>query len=259
MSHTGKIAVVTGAGSGIGRAVALDLAASGATVIAADRDLDGAKATAQLATELVTELATTRSGAVTVEPQFLDVTDPTAVTALADDVVARLGAPSVLVNAAGWDRTAPFLDGDEDFWHTLVEINYLGQVRMTKSLLGPMIERGEGGRIVNLASDAGRVGSSGETVYAGTKGGVIAFTKSVAREVARHGITVNCVCPGPTDTPLFAAQPERIRAALLRAIPLRRLASPQEVAAAVGYFASERAGYVTGQVLSVSGGLTMAG
>jgi 2-hydroxycyclohexanecarboxyl-CoA dehydrogenase len=149
------------------------------------------------------------------------------------------------------------VDGDEEFWRTLVEINYLGQVRMTRALLEPMLEGG--GRVVNLASDAGRVGSSGETVYAGTKGGVIAFTKSLAREVARHGVTVNCVCPGPTDTPLFAAQPERIREALVRAIPLRRLAAPAEVADAVLFFASDRAAFVTGQVLSVSGGLTMAG
>ncbi|MFC4945893.1 SDR family NAD(P)-dependent oxidoreductase [Pseudonocardia sp. GCM10023141] len=244
MDFTGKLAVVTGVASGIGRAVALELAAAGATVIAADRDLDGAKRTAELAT-----------GAI--EPHFLDVTDPAAVLALREDVVARHGAPNVLVNAAGWDRIAPFLDGDEEFWHALVEINYLGQVRMTKAMLEPMLA--DGGRIVNLASDAGRVGSSGESVYAGAKGGVIAFTKSVAREVARHGITVNCVCPGPTDTPLFAAQPEKIRLALVKAIPLRRLATPEEVAAAVTFFASDRAAFVTGQVLSVSGGLTMAG
>jgi 2-hydroxycyclohexanecarboxyl-CoA dehydrogenase len=122
-----------------------------------------------------------------------------------------------------------------------------------------MVEAGRGGRIVNVASDAGRVGSSGETVYAGAKGGVVAFTKSLARETARHGITANTVCPGPTDTPLFRAQPERLREALVKAVPMRRLGRPEDVAHAVCFFSSERAGYITGQVLSVSGGLTMAG
>jgi 2-hydroxycyclohexanecarboxyl-CoA dehydrogenase len=121
-----------------------------------------------------------------------------------------------------------------------------------------MIER-NGGRIVNIASDAGRVGSLGETVYAGAKGGLIAFTKSLARETARYGITVNCVCPGPTDTPLMAAVPEPVAEALKKAIPMRRFGKPEEVAEAVLYFAGERAAYTTGQVLSVSGGLTMAG
>jgi 2-hydroxycyclohexanecarboxyl-CoA dehydrogenase len=122
-----------------------------------------------------------------------------------------------------------------------------------------MIDAAQGGRIVNIASDAGRVGSSGEAVYAGAKGGVIAFTKSLARETARHGITANAVCPGPTDTPLFRAQPERLQEALARAIPMRRIGLPEDVANAVAFFASQETEYVTGQVLSVSGGLTMAG
>jgi 2-hydroxycyclohexanecarboxyl-CoA dehydrogenase len=130
---------------------------------------------------------------------------------------------------------------------------------VSHAFLAPMIDRGRGGRIVNVASDAGRVGSSGETVYAGAKGGVIAFTKSVAREVARHGITANVICPGPTDTPLFRAQPERLQEALVRAVPMRRLGQPEDVACAIAFFASPGAAYVTGQVLSVSGGLTMAG
>jgi 2-hydroxycyclohexanecarboxyl-CoA dehydrogenase len=134
----------------------------------------------------------------------------------------------------------------------------MGVVAVTHAFLPAMIERG-GGRIVNVASDAGRVGSSGEAVYAGAKGGVIAFTKSVAREAARHGITANAVCPGPTDTPLFRAQAERLREAPVRAVPMRRAAQPEEVAHAIAFFASEAAGYITGQVLSVSGGLTMAG
>jgi 2-hydroxycyclohexanecarboxyl-CoA dehydrogenase len=141
----------------------------------------------------------------------------------------------------------------------VVAINLLGVIAITHAFLAPMVERGRGGRIVNVASDAGRVGSSGETVYAGAKGGVIAFTKSVAREVARHGITANVVCPGPTNTPLFRAQSERLQEALVRAVPMRRLGQPEDVAAAIAYFASPGAAYVTGQVLSVNGGLTMAG
>jgi NAD(P)-dependent dehydrogenase (short-subunit alcohol dehydrogenase family) len=141
----------------------------------------------------------------------------------------------------------------------VVAVNYLGVVRVTHALLPAMIAAGAGGRIVSVASDAGRVGSSGETVYAGAKGGVIAFTKSIAREVAKHRITANAVCPGPTDTPLFARQGEALKEALVRAIPMRRLARPEEIASAISFFAAEESGFVTGQVLSVSGGLTMHG
>jgi 2-hydroxycyclohexanecarboxyl-CoA dehydrogenase len=238
MDFTSRTAVVTGAASGIGQAVALGLAGRGAAVIAADRDLDGAKRTAS------------RSDAV--RAQFADVTDDASVRTLCRESLSQLGHVDIVVNAAGWDRAAPFLDTDEAFWRDVVDINYLGQVRMAHAFLPPMIEAG-GGKVVNLSSDAGRVGSSGETVYAGAKGGVIAFTKSLAREMA------NCVCPGPTDTPLFAAQPERVRQALEHAIPFRRIATPEEVADAVLFFASDMARFITGQVLSVSGGLTMAG
>jgi 2-hydroxycyclohexanecarboxyl-CoA dehydrogenase len=131
-------------------------------------------------------------------------------------------------------------------------------MRLVKALLPKMMERGSG-RIVNIASDAGRVGSMGETVYSGTKGGLIAFTKSLAREVARYNINVNCVCPGPTDTPLMAAVPDKVKEALIKAIPFRRLGAPQDIANAVVFFAGDGASYITGQVLSVSGGLTMVG
>jgi 2-hydroxycyclohexanecarboxyl-CoA dehydrogenase len=245
MDFASRTAVVTGAASGIGQAIALGLAARGAAVIAADRDLDGAKRTA--------------SRSDTVTAQFADVTDDASVRTLCRESLSQLGHVDIVVNAAGWDRIAPFLDTDEAFWRDVVDINYLGQVRIAHAFLPPMIEAGAGGKIVNLSSDAGRVGSSGETVYAGAKGGVIAFTKSLAREMARHQINVNCVCPGPTDTPLFAAQPERVRQALERAIPFKRLATPEEVADAVLFFASDMARFITGQVLSVSGGLTMAG
>jgi len=240
-----SIAVVTGAGSGIGRAIALGLARTGATVAAADRDLDAAKATAAQSAERITAYP-------------VDVADHHAVTALRDSVVAELGVPTVLVNSAGWDRTAPFLDATAEFARAVVDINYLGPVHLCHAFLPGMVEAG-GGKVVNIASDAGRVGSAGETIYAGAKGGVIALTKSLAREMARHQINVNCVCPGPTDTPLFNAQAEKLREALIRAIPFRRLAQPDEIADAVLFFASDAASFVTGQVLSVSGGLTMAG
>ncbi len=165
----------------------------------------------------------------------------------------------MIVNCAGWDETHRFTDTSRPFWERVLAINLLGVVAVTHAFLAAMIDRGGGGRIVNVASDAGRVGSSGEAVYAGAKGGVIAFTKSLARETARHGITANAVCPGPTDTPLFRAQPERLQQALEKAVPMGRLGTAEDVAGAIAFFASADAGFVTGQVLSVSGGLTMAG
>jgi 2-hydroxycyclohexanecarboxyl-CoA dehydrogenase len=181
------------------------------------------------------------------------------VDALREHTHAQVGVPNVLVNAAGWDRTDQFLNATPEFAQKVVAINYLGPVNICSAFLPGIIEAGNGGRVINLASDAGRVGSSGESIYAGAKGGVIALTKSLAREMARHGINVNCVCPGPTDTPLFQSQDEKLKAALIKAIPFRRLARPDEVAAPVLFFASDSASFITGQVISVSGGLTMAG
>ena len=238
-----NLALVTGAGSGIGKAIALGFAARGDRVIAADLDLAAAEATAKEHPQLITALP-------------VDVADRAQVDALRDRAP---GVPNVVVNAAGWDRTDQFLNATTEFAEKVVAINYLGPVHVCSAFLPGMIDAGGGGRIVNLASDAGRVGSAGETIYAGAKGGVIALTKSLAREMARYQITVNCVCPGPTDTPLFAAQPEKLREALVKAIPFRRLARPEEVAAAVLFFASDAASFITGQVISVSGGLTMAG
>lgn len=240
------IALVTGAGSGIGRAIALGLAETGARVVAADLDLAAAETTAAEA-----------PGSITAHR--VDVADPGEVEALRDAVCGGVGTPGVLVNAAGWDITGPFLDIDTDFARKVVDINYLGPVSMCRAFLPPMIEAGGGGKVVNIASDAGRVGSSGESVYAGAKGGVIGLSKSLAREMARHQINVNCVCPGPTDTPLFRSLPPKLQDALIKAIPFRRPARPEEVAAAVLFFASDAASFITGQVLSVSGGLTMAG
>lgn len=248
MEFANKIAVVTGAASGIGRATAQALAREGAHVIVADIDPAGGEATAS---------AIRQQGQwATFMP--VDMTDPASITAFAAAAQAQFGTVDVLVNGAGWGRTAPFVDGTPEFWNKLVALNFVGPMLLTKALLPAMIERASG-RIVNIASDAGRVGSLGETVYAGAKGGLIAFTKSLARETARYQINVNCVCPGPTDTPLMAAVPDKVKEALIKAIPLRRLGKPEEVAEAVLFFASDRAAYVTGQVLSVSGGLTMAG
>lgn len=244
MSST--IALVTGAGSGIGKAIALAFAAQGDRVVAADLDLASAEATAKEYPELITALP-------------VDVADRARVDELRDAVHAQVGVPNVLVNAAGWDRTDQFLNATTEFAEKVVAINYLGPVHMCSAFLHGIVEAGDGGRVINLASDAGRVGSSGESIYAGAKGGVIALTKSLAREMARHGISVNCVCPGPTDTPLFQSQDEKLKAALIKAIPFRRLARPEEVAAPVLFFASDSASFVTGQVISVSGGLTMAG
>ena len=242
----GQIAVVTGAASGIGRAIAITLAEAGATVAAADRNTEG-----------VRDTVAGIGGASTAHTA--DLTDPAAIHGLRDEVLAAHRVPDILVNAAGWDRIEPFMDNDDQLWQDLTAINLLGPVRVSHAFLEAIIAADTPAKIVNIASDAGRVGSSGETVYAGTKGGVIAFTKSLAREMARHHINVNCVCPGPTDTPLLDTMPERLRDGLEKAIPFRRLAQPEEVADAVAFFASARARYVTGQVLSVSGGLTMAG
>ncbi|HEY6491794.1 MAG TPA: SDR family oxidoreductase [Trebonia sp.] len=246
MSLESKLALVTGAASGIGRAIALDLAGAGAVVAAVDRNRDGAAETAAKAGQGSVAFGT-------------DLADPAAILSLRDDVVARLGLPDVIVNAAGFDRVEPFLENDDGLWTALVAVNFLGPVRLCHAFLGPVIEAGRTTKVINIASDAGRVGSSGETVYSGTKGGLIAFTKSLAREMARYQINVNCVCPGPTDTPLFDTLPEKLREGLTRAVPFRRLGTPEEVASAVRFFASGDADFITGQVLSVSGGMTMAG
>ena len=176
---------------------------------------------------------------------------------------AEFGEIDVLVNVAGWDELKPFVESDEAFWQEVLEVNFKGGLRFTRALLPAMIER-RWGRIVNISSDAGRVGSSLESVYAGAKGAIISFTKTVARETARLGVTANIVCPGPTDTEMLRdvaqAHPDadKVLERLARAVPMKRLGQPEDVAAAVRFFASERAGYITGQTLSVSGGLTMA-
>lgn len=246
MDVHGKIALVTGGASGIGAAICDALASAGATVLVTDiQEGMGRHRTEALAG---------KGG----EADFfvLDVTDPVAVSTLADRVHQRFGGLDILVNAAGWERVEPFMENDTEFWTRIVALNLMGPVHVSRAFLPLLMEVG-GGAIVNLASDTGRVGSSGETMYAGANGGLIAFTKSLAREMTRARIRVNCVCAGPTDTPMFASLPEAVRESLIQAIPMGRLAKPSEVADAVLFFASSRSSYCTGQVLSVSGGLTM--
>ncbi|WP_067694082.1 SDR family NAD(P)-dependent oxidoreductase [Nocardia jejuensis] len=246
MDLTHKVAVVTGAASGIGRAIAIGLAEAGARVAAVDINGDGLIDTAPIL----------GPGATT---HKVDLCDQQAISALRDEVITVHGLPHVIVNAAGFDQVEPFMQNSDALWESLVAVNFLGPIRLTRAFLEPILAQHHRAKIVNIASDAGRVGSLGETVYSGTKGGLIAFTKSLARELAPHQINVNCVCPGPTDTPLFATLPPKVRSGLIRAIPFRRLGTPAEVADAVLFFASDYSDFVTGQVLSVSGGLTMVG
>ncbi|MCK0506574.1 SDR family NAD(P)-dependent oxidoreductase [Aromatoleum anaerobium] len=248
MKLTNKVAVVTGGGSGIGRATCIELAKAGARVFIGDIDTAKGEAVA----------AEIRAVGGAAEYVFLDITKDGAIKEYADVVHQRAGKADIVVNGAGWDIIEPFVKNTPEYWDRIMAINFMGPVKFTRAFLDKMIEAG-GGKIVNIASDAGRVGSGGETVYAGAKGGVIAFTKSLAREMARYAINVNCVCPGPTDTPLFRTHTEKAQQALINAIPFRRLAKPEEVADSVVFFSSDRCSYVTGQVVSISGGLTMAG
>ena len=238
--------IVTGGASGIGKATALLLAREGGRVFVGDIDEAGGQAVA----------AQAAAEGLALEFLPLDLTKSESIAGFAAAVHGRVERVDGLVNAAGWDRIQPFMENPPEMWDQLVAINLLGAIRLTRAILPPMIEA-RSGKIVNISSDAGRVGSTGETVYAAAKGGLIAFTKSLAREMARYRININCVCPGPTDTPLFSAQPERMREALTRAIPFRRIAQPEEIAEAAMFFLGCCLDYIIGQVLSVSGGLTM--
>ena len=278
-SLNGRVALVTGAASGIGRAIALELGRWGAQIAVADLDANGAVETvAQLGAlrgspQPAPDVGGASDGGTPAEPAVatpgrgvaalavpLDVTDYAAVQRAFEFARAQLGPVDVLVNAAGWDTPERYVDSVPATWQRLIAINLMGVIHTTHAALPGMEERGYG-RIVNIASDAGRVGSSGEAVYSAAKGGIIAFTKTIARESARRGITVNCVCPGPTDTPLLARFTEanpRLVQALERAIPLGRLGQPPDMAPAVAFLVSDGAAFITGQTLSVSGGLTMS-
>lgn len=251
MNLAGRVAVVTGAGRGIGAAICAALAADGAAVAVSDLDAEAADAHAA-------ELAAGSSARVIgVE---LDVTNLDSVRSAVSTVARELGPVDVLVNNAGIDCIEPFIDSTEQTWDRLIATNLKGPIRCARIVLDDMIER-KAGRIINIASDAGKVGSSGEVVYSATKGGIIAFTKALARETAAQGITVNCVCPGPTNTALLdqvAEANRKLYDSLARAVPLRRIGEPSDVAPLVAFLASDAASYMTGQAISVSGGLTMS-
>jgi 2-hydroxycyclohexanecarboxyl-CoA dehydrogenase len=238
-----RVALVTGGAGGIGRAIVRALAADGHRVAAGD-------------------IAEVPAGEAALAVR-LDVTDSASVDEAVSATERELGRIEILVNTAGWDEFHPFLDTDEAFWDRIIELNYKGCLRVCRRVVPGMAER-EYGRVVNISSDAARVGSSFEAVYAGAKAAQVAFGKTLARELARRGVTVNSVCPGPTETPLLEGllgageDSAKMVDALRRAVPMRRLGRPEDVAAAVAFLVSEQAGYITGQTLSVSGGLTMA-
>ena len=249
-----RVAVVSGGGRGIGRAIAQALAAQGRRVAVCDILRAEADETVRL-------IGGSGGEARAYE---VNVTDSDSVATGHLAIADELGPVEIMVNCAGWDAFYPFVETDEPFWDRVIEINYKGVLRWTRAVL-PAMQEARWGRVVNIASDAARVGSSLEAVYAGAKGGVVSFTKTIAREAARSGVTANVVCPGPTDTNLLkeaaASQgdgADKFLGALSRAIPMRRIGQPAEIASAVAYFCSEDAGFVTGQTLSVSGGLTMA-
>ena len=251
---SGKHVIVTGGGGAIGGAICRRFASYGAKVGVFDKNRDGAK---KVADEIRSE-----GGSAFVSD--VDITDYGAVGSAVLHFETEMGPTDVLVNNAGWDRFINFIDTTPELWDQIIAINLRGPLNLSHFVLKGMVARGQG-RVVNIASDAGRVGSSQEAVYSACKGGIIAFTKTVAREVARRGITLNTVCPGPTDTPLLAAaagegeRAERMRAALVNAIPMKRVGQPDDIPGAVCFLASDDAAFITGQTLSVSGGLTMHG
>ena len=251
---TGKrVAIVTGGGQGIGRGISEGLAEDGFHVAVVDRDEDTASAVAKAI----------QDKGLAASPHRVDVTDSAGVAAVVDEITTTIAPVHVLVNNAGFDDHLLFVDTDEEFWDRIIDVNFKAALRFVRQVLPGMLER-RAGRIVNIGSDAGRVGSSLEAVYSGAKGGIIAFTKTIAREAARAGVTANTVCPGPTKTPAMDSvlekqeKAEAMMQAMVRAVPMRRLGEPADIAAAVRFFASDAAGFITGQTLSVSGGLTMA-
>ncbi|CAG2131676.1 2-hydroxycyclohexanecarboxyl-CoA dehydrogenase [Cupriavidus numazuensis] len=250
----GKTVIVTGGGGGIGGATCLRFAREGAAVAVLDLSAEAAQKVADRITE---------AGGKALAIQC-DITDRASVDLAVAAVCEGLGPVDVLVNNAGWDVFRPFTKTEPAQWERLIAINLTGALHMHHAVLPGMVERKQG-RIVNIASDAARVGSSGEAVYAACKGGLVSFSKTIAREHARHGITVNVVCPGPTQTALFedykqgAGNPEKLMEAFTRSIPLGRIGQPDDLPGAITFFASDDAAFITGQVLSVSGGLTMNG
>ena len=249
MSFNGKVAAVVGGASGVGAEVAKVISSQGGEVVILDVD-------EALATGIADDI---RGSGGTVSVVQVDVASPDSVKAATAAVLARHGRVDVLATTVGWNVHSYFMDQGEELWEKILQINLMGQVRLVHAFL-PTMKAVGGGSIVVVSSDAGRVGTNGETVYAAAKAGVIGFTKSLAREVTRFGIRINCVSPGPTDTPLFrdatASQPH-IADAMTKLIPMRRIGKPEEPANAIAFLASDAASYITGQTLSVNGGLNM--
>ncbi|MFG1264579.1 MULTISPECIES: SDR family NAD(P)-dependent oxidoreductase [Xanthobacter] len=251
----GKIVVVTGGGGGIGSATCRRFAEEGARVVVADIGAAAAEKVAE-------EIKAAGSEAVTM---VVDLTDAAATAAAVAEVESALGPIDILVNNAGWDLFVPFLKSEPDFWSKIIDINLRSVLNITKPVLASMVARGVAGRVVSIGSDAGRVGSSGEAVYAACKAGVIAFMKTLAREHARNGVTFNTVCPGVTETAMLesfmeaAGDKDKLRTAFTRAVPLGRLGKPEDLPGAILFLSSDDAAFITGQVISVSGGLTMHG
>ena len=250
---TNRVALVSGAGSGIGRASSVVLAAMHVDVVITDISSEGLEGTAGIIAQSECDCTS----------HIMDVTMGDSVNSVLAKIIETHGHVDILVNCAGWDSLMPFVETDEAFWDKIIDLNYKGVLRTTQAVLPGMISQ-HWGRLINISSDAGRVGSSMEAVYSGAKGGIIAFTKTIAREVARSGITANTICPGPTETALLdeiieaGDNSERVIGSMTRSVPMKRLGKPEDIAAAVKFLASEEASYITGQTLSVSGGLTMA-
>jgi len=249
---TNKVAIVTGGARGIGKGISVTMAKQGAKVAIADLLEEEAKKTAE-------EIEKLGGKAIAVKT---DVTDLEQVKQTVAKVKETFGPIDILVNNAGWDRITPFIKTTPDFWEKVIAINYRGVINFVYAVIPDMMERNSG-RIISIASDAARVGSTGEAVYSGAKGAIISFSKTMARELARNNITVNVICPGPTPTPLVEEMKEsdefakKILSGMEKYIPLRRLGTPEDIAYAVVFFASDEASFITGQTLSVSGGLTM--
>lgn len=249
-----KVALVTGAGSGIGKAIAQRLAEEGMLVGVLDLNPEAAQQT----------VAEIRQAGGQAESAICDVSNYEQVCAAVSEIESKLGPTWALVNNAGWDKPIPFLKTEPDFWRKVVDINYMGPLHMTHAVAPGMVAR-NGGRIIFIASDAGRVGSSGEVVYSGCKGATISFAKALAREVSRNNVLLNCVCPGPTNTPAMDSfvgtgeSGQKIRDAMVRGVPLGRIGEAEDYPGLVAFLASDDASFMTGQTISVSGGLTMHG
>jgi 2-hydroxycyclohexanecarboxyl-CoA dehydrogenase len=250
----GRVAIVTGAAGGIGRAICRRFIDEDVNIVAIDVNADALKS-------LAADLGVDESRLLCLA---VDITDFTKIKDAVDRGVTKFGKLDILVNNAGWDVAAPFLKTEPDLWDKIIEINLKGPLNLHKAALPHLIAAG-GGKVVNIASDAGRVGSSGESVYSACKGGIISFSKTIAREYARDNVRVNVVCPGPTDTALlrsFVGEGEygqKIYEGLKRAIPLKRLGQPDDIPGLIAFLSSDDADFMTGQVISVSGGLTMNG